>query len=138
MSFKNSAKEIIKIAIGSLILSVVLVCIFALFGHFSIKVVWGGLLGVFTAVLNFTLLALTLEFSLGKGQRRAQGLIGLSYTVRLAIIAVIVVFAIKSPHINYIAAVIPLVFPRIIITALNVFYKNKKEDSEIERTANTL
>ncbi len=138
MSFKQSAKQTLKILIGSAILATIMIALFALLGYFSSGVVLGACLGVFTAVLNFFFLALTLEYALGKGAGKAQGIMGLSYTVRIVIIAVIVVFAIKSPYINYVATAIPLVFPRIVIYALNFLNKDKKEEVGSERTADTV
>ena len=138
MKIRQGIKQTLSILIGSFILACIMTVIFAIFGYFSVGVVWGALLGVFTATLNFFLLALTLEYALGKGARRAQGLMGLSYTVRIVIIAIIVVFAIESQHINYIAAVIPLVFPRIIIYILQFLNKNKKEEDSSERTEDTV
>ena len=138
MSLNQSAKETLKIAAGSLILAGIMYAVFAITGHFSASVVSGGLLGVFAAVLNFALLALTLELSLGKGAARAQGIMGVSYVVRLFIIGAVVVFAIKSPHMNYIAAVIPLVFPRVVIMILNLLHKVKKEEACCERTEDTI
>ncbi len=138
MSIKQGSKQTLSLFIGSFLLAVIMVIVFAVFGYFSLAVVWGALLGVFTATLNFFLLALTLEYALGKGARKAQGIMGLSYTVRIVIIAVIVVFAIKSPHINYVATAIPLLFPRIVIYIINFLNKDKKEDDGIERTEDTV
>ena len=137
MTIKQSMKEVLKIAAGAFALLLIMWVVFALLGCFSYKVVLGGLLGVFTSSLNFFFLALTLEVSLGSGEKKAQGMMGVSYLLRLLFIAVIVVLAIKSPHINYIAVVIPLIFPRIVITLLNVFKKQKKED-DCERTEGTI
>lgn len=138
MAIRQSAKQTLSIFIGSLALACIMTVLFAVFGYFSLSVVLGAALGVFTATLNFLLLALTLEYALGKGARKAQGLMGLSYTVRIVIIALVVVFAIKSAYINYIAAAIPLVFPRIVIYILNFINKNKKEEGNLERTEDTV
>ena len=138
MNIKQGAKQTLSIFAGSFVLAGIMVIAFAVFGYFSLAVVWGALLGVFAATLNFFLLALTLEYALGKGARKAQGIMGLSYTARIIIIAVIVVFAIKSPHINYVAAAIPLLFPRIVIYIINFLNKGKKEDDCIERTEDTV
>ena len=138
MFLKQSSKQTLKILIGSVILAGIMIAVFALLGYFSLSVVSGAALGIITAVLNFFLLALTLEYALGKGAGKAQGIMGLSYTVRIVVIAVIVVFAIKAPYINYVATAIPLVFPRIVIYALNFLDKDKKEEVGSERTANTI
>ena len=138
MSIKQGARQTLYILIGSFALACIMVIAFFAFGYFSMPVVYGALLGVFAATLNFFLLALTLEYALGKGARKAQGIMGLSYTIRIVIIAVIVVFAIKKPYINYVATAIPLVFPRIVIYLLNFLNKGKKEADKVERTEDTV
>ena len=92
MAFRESLREVIRILLGTLVLTCIMWVVFAAAGCFSYKVVLGGLIGTFAAVLNFALLALTLEISLGKGARKAQGMMGLSYTIRLLIIAAIIIF----------------------------------------------
>ena len=49
----------------------------------------------------------------------AGSLMALSYFIRLALIAAAVVWAIKAPYFNYLAAVIPLVFIRLSVYILN-------------------
>ncbi len=106
--------------------------LFFFFGYFDLSVVWGALLGTAVSFINFFLLAVTVEISVKKGKGAAQGTMGTSYMLRLLFIAAAVVFAIKSAHINYIAAVIPLVFPRVAIMILNLI--NKKRGIKNDRS----
>jgi len=123
-------KSILQVFVGSLILGVVMDIVFFLIGRFDLSVVWGTLLGIACATLNFIFLAITVSKSLGKG-KTAGGYMGISYLLRLAFIGAIVVFAIKSPYINYVAVVIPLLFPRVIITFIQGIMKwNKKSDEK--------
>ena len=119
-------KDIFQVILGSAALCIVLDVVFLIIGKFDLTVLLGTLLGLFCAGLNFVFLAFSLSKSLEKG-KTASGYMGVSYLLRLAFIGVTVVFAIKSPYINYVATVIPLIFPRIVITFLQgvMKYKNK-------------
>ena len=127
-------KDVLKVIAGSALLCAVMDIIFLLIGKFDITVLWGTLLGFTCASLNFCFLAFTVAKSLGKG-KVAGGYMGTSYLLRLAFIAAVVVFSIKSSQINYIAAVVPLFFPRVIITVLEGIMKYKgssvKEGDEL-------
>ena len=123
-------KEIKKIALITLGAICVMIALFAVRGYFSWGVVVSGFLGGAVAILNFFLLAVTVEKSLSKGSKGAQGFMGVSYLLRMALIAAVLIFAIKSEHLNYIAVAIPLIFPQIIIKILYTKNpsKEKKQD----------
>ena len=123
--------DIKKIALYTLIGVIIMIGLFAVFGHFSLGVVIGGFLGGVTAVLNLFLLAVTIENSYGREGKGSQTLMGLSYLGRIALIAGVVIFAIKSQHINYLAAIIPLIFPQIII---KIFYSVKTISEEKKKS----
>ena len=123
-------KDIFQVILGSAVLCVVMNIVFFAIGKFDYTVVLGTLLGLFCAGLNFIFLAFSLTKSLEKGAK-ASGYMGVCYLIRLAFIGAVVVFAIKSPYTNYVAAVIPLVFPRIVITFLQGIMKYKNKSAEI-------
>lgn len=127
-------KDILQVVAGTAALCVVMDIVFLLIGRFDITVFWGTLLGFACTSLNFCFLALAVVKSVGKG-KAAGGYIGSSYLLRLFFIGVVVVFSIKSPYCNYIATVIPLLFPRVIITVLQgiMKWKNKSKEGEGDR-----
>ncbi|MBE7012856.1 MAG: hypothetical protein E7416_02120 [Ruminococcaceae bacterium] len=119
-------KDILKVISGVIFLGAVMDLVFLAIGRFDITVLWGTLLGIVCAILNFVFLAITVSMSLSKG-KSASGYMGVSYLLRLAFIGVVIVFAIRSPYINYVATAIPLVFPRIVIITLQgVLNRTKK------------
>lgn len=126
MLSKDVKKEIIKMLVGILVLTAVMLIIFACFGYFDIPTILGGLFGGFVAFVNFVLLALAIERSLS-GFGNAKATLASSYVLRLIIIGIAVVFAIKSSYLNYLSAVIPLIFPRIIIMAINLSKKSEEK-----------
>ena len=117
--------ELNKMFMMILLMSVIELLLFLAFGHFNLAVVFGCLLGALVSFLNFLFLALSIEKSVSKGKKSAQMSMGTSYSVRLMFIAAAVVFAIKSPHINYLAALIPLIFPRISIMISEIILKKR-------------
>ena len=125
--------EIKKMLLCIALMFILELLVFFILGFFDIAVLYGGLLGSLVSFLNFFFLAVTVEMSVKKGKANAQGTMGISYMVRLLFIALAVVFAIKSSYINYVSAVIPLIFPRISILILNILSK-KGEAKKDERT----
>lgn len=122
-------KDILQVISGVIILSIIMDILFLAIGKFDMKVLWGTLIGSACAIVNFVLLAFTIYVSISNG-KSASGYIGASYLLRVAFIGIAIVFAIKSPHINYVAAAIPLVFPRITITFLQGILKMKRSSGE--------
>lgn len=127
MLSKETVKSIQKIAAGVFILTLLMLAVFALSGHFGSGEVLGALIGASEAILNFVLLGITLEKTVAKDKKGASSLTGLSYIGRLMLTAAVVIWAIKAPYINYIAAIIPLVFPQIIIKIIGVAEKKRSD-----------
>ncbi len=119
MLSKELCLEVKKMAIYISVMVLVMLIVFALFGYFSLPVIIGGLLGGIVAFLNFLLLAVAIEKSVS-GHNSPKGTLASSYSIRLIFIGAVIVFAIKSQYINYLAVVIPLLFPRIAIMVKNL------------------
>ncbi len=109
-------KEIIIMIIGAAILCVIMYGAFAAFGHYGLDVVLGTILGYIVCTGNYLLLAVTVQKAVDtQDKKRANVLLSVSHTVRFILIIVIEIIAFKLPGINGIAAVIPLLFPRIVL-----------------------
>lgn len=121
----DTKREIKKIGIGNVILSAVMIAVFAALGKFDVKVLCGTLLGAGYAFMNFVLLAISVQKAAFSLPKTAQGKMGLSYSLRYVLTGIIVIMAIKLPVFNYVAAVIPLLFPRITITVTGLIGKGK-------------
>ena len=124
---KNDIK---KLAVYVLVMTVIMVGVFAACGYFDTGVVLGAALGYAAAMANFILLAVTLSKSLGKAEHATRTM-GLSYVLRMFLIAAVVLTAIKLPLFNYVAAVLPLVFPRFAIMIMNL--RKKKVQPQNDR-----
>ncbi len=93
-------------------------------GYFGIPAVTGTALGYIIALANFTLMGIVLEQSMTR-EKGASGFMGVGYILRLAVIAVVIIWAMKADYINYVCAVIPLLFPQAAIFIINAFRRRK-------------
>ena len=133
-----SKKEIKRIAKGTGVGDLLLIAgLFILslggIGKFDYKVFTGVLGGSVVAVLNFTVMCLTIQKAVDIAeQKQMKSFIQGSYNGRLLLQAGWVVAAFLIPHVNVIAAAIPLLFPNLVIFYLQ--YKGKLVTPS-ERTA---
>ena len=133
-----SKKEIKRIAKGTAVCDLLLIAgLFILslggIGKFDYKVFIGVLGGSVVAVLNFTVMCLTIQKAVDIAeQKQMKSFIQGSYNGRLLLQAGWVVAAFLIPHVNVIAAAVPLLFPNLVIFYLQ--YKGKLVTPS-ERTA---
>lgn len=121
-------KEFYKLSIGVIIMSIIMVTIFAAFGKFDYKVVTGAALGTLVTIANYLFLAFSIEkISRNDDVNNGKSIMTFSYFMRLAVIAVTIIVAIKLPIFNYIAVALPFLFPRVVIVAINLI--DSKKDS---------
>lgn len=120
-----SRKEIARISVGTLVCSVIMIAVLWLLSQFGIgkfeffRILLGALCGSAIAIINFTILCLTVQMAVGmenknKMKRRFQ----LSYNLRLLIQAGWVVAAFMLKPIHFVAAAAPIFFPNVVILYL--------------------
>ena len=117
-----SRKEIARIALGVLVCDVILVAVLFLLSQFGIgtfsaaRILLGALCGSVVAVLNFTILCLTVQSAVEIGNKRKQKQrFQLSYNIRLIVQAVWVVASFLIPQIHFVAGAAPILFPNVVI-----------------------
>ena len=122
-----SKKEIKRIALGTLAWdAILLVVLFFLslegIGSFDYRVFTGVAGGSVVAVLNFTVMCLTIQKAVDiEEKKQMKAFIQGSYNGRLLLQAGWIVLAFVVPHIQVIAAAVPLLFPN-----LTIFYLQAK------------
>lgn len=79
--------------------------------HVMLGVVFGGII----AILNFRLLALTMEKAVDLPPGKAQAYTASRYLVRMFIVAAVVFVSVKNPNINVIGTVLGLISTQIVI-----------------------
>lgn len=122
-----SRKEVKRIAIGTGICSTIMIAgmgafSFAGIGSFDYRVFIGAIGGSIAAVLNFTILCLTVQNAVNiPEEKRRKAFLQGSYNGRLLLQAGWVMAAFVIPHINVVAASLPLLFPN-----LSIFFLQKR------------
>ena len=130
-------RETLHIAAGTLAFSAVMNGVFALLGRWDLTVLWGTLLGGGFAVLNFFLLGLTVQKMAGDpNEKKGKLVLQLSYSLRMLAnpgemigwMLAVVVLGVKLACFSWVATVIPLLFPRLTILAMQILgmYKPPK------------
>ncbi len=126
--------DVLRVCAGNFILGAVMVLIFAVIGRFSLSVIWGALLGNAFVSLSFFWLAVSVSKNVEKDPENARKRVSATYTYRLLAMAAMVIVAIKLPMFNWVAAVVPLFYQRLVITVVGKL--RIKEDSKKEVAEN--
>ena len=130
---KATRRETIHIALGVLVFSAVMHGVFWAIGRWEWGVLWGNLLGGGFAVLNFFLLGLTVQKVANMtDEKRAKLKLQSSYTLRMLLTVAVIAVAVLVPCFVWPAAVIPLLFPRLTILAMQAMgmYRPDKKTAE--------
>lgn len=120
-------RQLLPVAAAELVLVGLMLGVYAALGYWSGKVLLGALLGTAAELVNFTVMTLSLlraenADTPAKGQLSARG----NYLLRMAVLLVVLVLALKSGRFDPLATLLPLCFMRIAIYALQ-FIPKKKE-----------
>ncbi len=120
-------RETAIIAVGELICSAIMVCIFAALGYFSMTVLWSALGGCLVMIANYFFMAVTVSLAADRAEggevQQAQKMVQLSSTVRLIAMAAALFIGVKLGA-NVVALALPLVFARPILM-LGEFFRKK-------------
>lgn len=121
-------RETLHIAFGTLIFSVLMNGVFALLGKWDATVLWGTLLGGGFAVANFFLLALSVQKVAAEAdEKRARAKMQMSYSMRMLATVVVGIVGVSVPCFSWVAVLIPLLFPRVTILAMQALGMYKPE-----------
>ncbi len=142
-------KETLRIAAGTAVLTVLMVAVFLLLGMFDWTVLLGAVYGCFFAVLNFFLMALAVqkaaesmngvqlppeeevpegeeapEKPLSPQAQEAKKRMQLSYHLRMLMLIAAAGIGVAAPCFHAVAALMPLLFPRLVIMVIGFTQKN--------------
>ena len=120
---KTVLRETKRIAIGEVVLLAIMWIVYALTGRFSLAVVLGSLIGGAYAVFNFFMLGMTVQKAAQvqpDNAEKARMQMKSSYNMRMVGMLAVAVLAFALPFVDGLAAVIPLLFPRLTILALQL------------------
>ena len=116
---KNTAFMAAFVLVGTTLMEAV----FLIIGKWDVTVLWGGLWGAFAAILNFFLMAMTVQKAVTKEKKDAQSLMKVSQGLRMLLLIVLCAIGASVPAFNLIAVLIPLVFPSVGAKLYNMFVK---------------
>lgn len=108
-------KETAFIAAFTIVFSGIMQAVFIAFGNWGYPQVLGNILGAFGAVLNFFLMALTVQKSVNLPEDDAKTKVRFSQMARLFMLAVIAIIGGVFKCFDILAVLIPFLFPRIAI-----------------------
>jgi len=125
-------QETAIVAIGEVIMSAIMVGVFAVLGYFKLNVLWGAVTGCLAMSANYFLMAVVVSVAADKasaGQvKEAQKMIKVSSLLRLLLLGVIMFIGFKLGA-NVIAMLLPLLFVRPILL-LAEFFRKKEGDKK--------
>lgn len=118
---QSIVKETKRIAVGTVIMLVVMLAVYAVLGKFTVGVLLGGLLGSAYAIFNFFMLGMTLQKAASMtDQQMAHMKVRSSYSTRMIGMLILAVVAFALPFVEGIPCLIALLFPRVTIFVLQV------------------
>ena len=122
-------RQSLTVLAGELILSAVMILIFAVLGYYDSSVLLGGIAGALIATLNHIVLVAGVMIASKKAENQdvkgGQSVIQLSYMGRLLALFLILVVCAKSEVFHLLALVSPLLFTRPILTVTDHFIQKK-------------
>lgn len=129
-------KETLYIFIWVLGLSAIMQVVFLIIEKWDYTVILGNLLTGFAVTLNFFLMGLGVQKSLGKDEKGAKKTIRISQAYRYLILIAVLVIGVAFPSVfNIWTVFIPVVFPRIAI-AVRPFFNKKDKNAPSEVVEN--
>ena len=108
-------QEVNEVTKGIVIYAVIASLILSILTKETIQSILGVVFGSIIAILNFRLLALTMEKAVDLPPGKAQAYTASRYLVRLCIVAVVVFVSVNNPHINVIGTILGLISTQIVI-----------------------
>ena len=119
-------EEIVKINKGVFIYDIVAIIGFIVTGHFNVSMILGLVLGTMVALMNFTMLAKTIEKSVDMSPEGAKLYASTQYFVRMIIIALVLFVTVKSQRLHLIGVLLGLVGPKVVILSRNILFNKIK------------
>lgn len=127
---ENTMKEVRDVTRKSIILTLVIGIILALFSLLDKAMLTGLIFGCIFAILNFRLLAVSLQKALSLSPAKAQIYASSRYIIRMTLTAVVILVSVKASHINLIGVVIGLLSPKFVILGSSLpFNKLKRKEA---------
>ena len=117
-------RDVFPVMLGELLLTGLMLAVYALIGRFSLKVLWSAGLGAGAVLLNFTVMILALLQAEKRGSpEKGQLYVRATYALRLVLLAAVLILALKSKVFDPLATALPLCFQPIAVWLFELFRK---------------
>lgn len=117
-------RDILPVMLGELLLTGMMLGIYALIGRFSAKVLWGALLGAGAVLLNFSVMIFALLKAEKRGSpEKGQLYVKATYALRMLLLAAVLIVALKTKVFDPLATALPLCFQPIAVWLFELFRK---------------
>ena len=123
-------RDVFPVMLGELLLTGIMLAVYALIGRFSLKVLWSAALGAGAVLLNFFVMILALLQAEKRGSpEKGQLYVRATYALRLVLLAAVLILALKSKVFDPLATALPLCFQPIAVWLFELFRKMKKGEN---------
>lgn len=119
-------EEIKNINKGVIIYDVVITIGLILTSTLNGSMMLGLILGTIVALMNFTMLAKTIEKSVEMSPNGAKLYASSQYFVRMIIIAIVLFITVKSQKLHLIGVLLGLIGPKMVILSRNILFNKLK------------
>lgn len=130
MEHRNKAIEALRsmlpIFLIALVMSGVMIGVYALLGRLTTEVLLGAVLGTAAALLNFAVMTFSVvRAESAESPERGALQVRLNYVIRMIVLAAVLIVALKTKAFDPVATVLPLCFTRIAIFISELFRKKE-------------
>lgn len=109
--------EINKVTKGVIVLDVMLMIVLLIASTFNKPIVLGIIFGSIIGVLNFRLLAITIEKSITMPVNKAQIYTSSRYVLRMIIAGIVLIVSAKATYLSIVGVAVGLLSPKFVILA---------------------
>ena len=110
-------EEVNYVTKGVIVYDLIFIILLLITSTFNKTMILGLLFGTMIAMLNFRLLAITINKSVTMPVSKAQIYSSAQYMMRMLITGVVIFVSVKAPHLNVIGVAIGLLSPKFVILA---------------------
>ena len=128
-------RETKLMALWVLILSAILQSIFLVIGAWDYRVLLGNLLSGVAVILNFLAMGITVQNAIQKEEKDAKQSMRASGLIRLFVLFIVGIVGVLVPIFSTWTVIIPLFFPRLIITLRPLWDKSMRRTKAVAREA---
>lgn len=122
----GALQSMLPILLIAVVMTGVMIGVYALIGKLTGKVLLGAALGTAAALLNFTVMTLSVVKAEGaESPERGALQVRLNYIIRMIVLAAVLIVALKTKVFDPVATVLPLCFTRIAIFISEIFRKKE-------------